>query len=118
MPFMGAGKERFLSDLTEVDGSLFFLTYRYSSTERSLCRKAAGVSTASVVKTLSATTGELTSMANTLFFYSQDDDHGCELWRSDGTASATRRRGRFIWGKVLRSASFAMGFVILRSVTY
>src|SRR3954447_14710878 len=39
--------------------------------------------------TLGSSPGQITAVGDTIFFAARDNDHGRELWKSDGTAAGT-----------------------------
>lgn len=84
----------FPGELTDVDGTLFFLARAdRSSFHRTLWKSNGRSGSTGMVKDInpadSSALGYLTNAGGTLFFRADDGSSGWELWKSDGTGAGT-----------------------------
>ncbi len=91
--FLGGPFSSFPSELTDVDGTLFF-TASGLATGAELWRSDGTEAGTTLVKDIvpgggSSHPGQLTDVDGTLFFAAEGPGTGNELWRSDGTAAGT-----------------------------
>ncbi|WP_223642936.1 ELWxxDGT repeat protein [Corallococcus sp. EGB] len=89
-----AGQVDVMTEFTNVQGTLFFVTSTYST--GSVLWRSDGTAAGTVkVKSFPGPPGvyqpqHLVAVGNTLFFQVRTDTTGMELWRSDGTPGGTR----------------------------
>ena len=78
--------------LTNVNGTIFFMSYR-SGSDHQLWKTGGTAASTAFVAPVGAICGpgctQLTAVNNLLFFVNFDPTHGLELWRSDGTPAGT-----------------------------
>src|SRR5262249_52998179 len=97
------------SDLTNVNGTLFFTAYDGNGTKlwKSDGTEAGTVVVSSVVWFL----GSLTNFNGTLFFSADDGTNGRELWKSDGTAGGTVLVKDIYPGSTYYSSGYNSGYI-------
>lgn len=90
------GEGSFPAELTDVNGTLFFTAFTPGA-KRELWKSDGTVPGTVIVKDISTEPSNpfgslpfgLTNVNGTLFFVANDDIHGFELWKSDGTPGGT-----------------------------
>ena len=81
----------YLSNLTDVNGSLFFTT-NHSAYGNELWKSDGTTNGTFLIKDISSVGSNpsyLKDVNGTLFFRAQDGVHGYEIWKSDGTTNGT-----------------------------
>jgi ELWxxDGT repeat protein len=80
-----------LSDLVNVENTLFFLADSDGVNGRELWKSTGTAGGTGLVKDVQApaTAGRMAALGGTLFFRNSDAAAGMELWKSDGTAAGT-----------------------------